>query len=122
ERPLHYRRDRLARVAVAPELRRQSVPERQPVATVKLQADGADRLSLAADRRQHERQVAPRTVALARRVDEALGGARRIGMGNPRGIARDFPPAAVALDCGSVAGAGPTQPQPRRLQAKDIVS
>src|SRR5277367_4708879 len=97
ERRLHHRRDRLARVALAPEFGRQDVPERQPVAAAKLQADGADRLSLTADRRQHERQVAARAVALARRVDEALGGAGRIGMGNARGVARDLPAAAITL-------------------------
>ena len=43
-------------------------------------------------------------------------------MRNSRGIAGDLPAAAVAMDCGSVAGAGPAQPQPRRLQPEHIVS
>ena len=70
----------------------------------------------------HQRQVAARGVAFARGEDEPLGGARRIGMGNAGGELRDFPAAAIAMDRRRVGGPRPAQPQPRRLQAEDIVS
>ena len=67
----------LGREALAPDLRRQHVAERQAVRAAQFEADRADGVALALDRRHHQGQVASGRVGFARRVDEPLGRALR---------------------------------------------
>ena len=81
-----------------------------------------DGVALALDRRHHQSQVAPGRIGFSRGVDEPLGRAFGIGVGNARGVAGDFPLAAKFMDRRSVADPGPAQPKPRRLKPEHIVS
>ena len=88
----------------------------------RFEADRADRVALALDRRHDQGQVASGGVGFARRVDESLSRAEGIGVGDAGGIARDFPLAAKFMDRRGVADSRPAQPKPRRLDAEHIVS
>src|ERR1700733_1181607 len=112
----------LGREALAPDLGRQHVAERQAVAAARFEADRPNGVGLAFDRRHHQGQVASSRVRFARGIDEPLSRAFWIGMKDARGVAGHFPAAAKFMDRRGVADSRPAQPKPRRLKPEHIVS
>src|ERR1700722_14276826 len=74
------------RETLAPSLRGQRIAEHKSVPAARFEADRPDGVALALDWRHHQGQVASGGVCFARSVNEPLGRAWRIGMGNAGGV------------------------------------
>src|SRR5579863_389136 len=113
---------RFAGVALAPNFRRQGIAKRQSPLRPALDADHAEWIAFTPIGGDGEDEVLARRIGLAHHEDEALGFAGGVRMRDARGILRDLPLRRIALDRGSVGNARPAQPEPPRLQAKDVVA